>query len=248
MKAIEVVVSHARRHHDMLRHSASYIINLTAGSKTIDELRLKCADLLKKARMVENEAYRIKGYMRLVPMQTLLVGTYNSRHVIPDLVGLYFKKRYPTYHVLTWNETRRDGCYSAPDCSSTSPSLVCLIGSFPIDCGPVGDLLFRGSLHLFQIPPSTSFATGFLPRAVELLFPGDGTASGHPYDKKEFEAQWAAFYDTQAIDTRINYERAMSMIGKRYLLDQIGANSIEAQRVLKKVPKGQKTLLGFLSK
>jgi hypothetical protein len=245
VKAIDIVLAHARRHHDMLRHSASYVEHMAGGSKTIDELRLKCRDLLKKARAVEIEAYKIKGYMRLVPLRTLLVGTYKSRHVIPDLVGLHFKKRYPTYHVLTWNETRRDGCFTGPAGSAPCTALLRLIESLPVDGGLVDNVLIRGSLHLFQLPPSTGFAAWFLPRAIEMLFPGDEAAAGYIHDKKEFEAQWAAFYDTQVIDSRVNYKRAQSMIGKRYLLEQIGADSIEAQRVLKKVPKGQKTLLDF---
>ncbi len=245
MNAVSIVIAHARRHHDMLRHPASYVEHMAGGSKTVDELRLKCRDLLKKARAVEIEAYKIKGYMRLVPLRTLLVGTYKSRHVIPDLVGLHFKKRYPTYHVLTWNETRRDGCFTWPAGSTPCAALLQLIESSPVDGGLVDDVLLRGSLHLFQLPTSTGFATWFLPQAVEMLFPGDEAAADHVHDKKEFEAQWAAFYDTQVIDSRINYKRAQSMIGKRYLLEQIGADSIEAQRVLKKVPKGQKTLLDF---
>ncbi len=244
-KAIDIVIAHARRHHDMLRHPASYVERLAGGSKTVDELRLKCRDLLKKARAVEIEAYKIKGYMRLVPLRTLLVGTYKSRHVIPDLVGLHFKKRYPTYHVLTWNETRRDGCFTGPASLVPCTEFLRLIGSLPIDGGLVADLLFRGSLHLFQLPPNMGFTMYFLPRAIEMLFPGDKAAAGHVHDKKEFEAQWAAFYDTQVIDSRTNYKRAQSMVGKRYLLEQIGADSVEAQRVLKKVPKGQKTLLDF---
>jgi hypothetical protein len=245
MKSISIVLAHARRHHDMLRHPASYVEHMAGGSKTIDELRLKCPGLLKKAREVEIEAYKIKGYMRLVPLRTLLVGTYKSRHVVLDLVGLHFKKRYPTYNVITWNETRRDGCFTGPAGSSPCTSLLRLIESIPVDGGFADDVLFRGSLHLFQLPPSTCFGTWFLPRAIEMLFPGDEAAAGHVLDKKEFEAQWVAFYDTQVIDSRINYKRAQSMIGKRYLLEQIGANSIEAQRVLKKVPKGQKTLIDF---
>jgi hypothetical protein len=245
VKAIDIVLAHARRHHDMLRNPASRIEQMAGGSKTIDELRLKCSALIKKARAVETEAYKIKGYMRLVPLRTLLVGTYKSRHVVPDLVGLHFKKRYPSYHVLTWNETRRDGCFTAPAGSAPCTAIANLIASLPVDGGLANDVLFRGSLHLFQLSPGMSFATGFLPSAIELLFPGDTAAARHVHDKKEFEAQWAAYYDTQVIDSRTNYERAMGMIGKRYLLDQIGADSIEAQRVLKKVPKGQKTLIDF---
>jgi hypothetical protein len=218
---------------------------MAAGSKTIDELRLKCPTLIKKARAVEIQAYKIKGYMRFVPLRTLLVGTYKSRHVIPDLVGLHFKKRYPTYQVLTWNETRRDGCFTAPDYPVPPQSLLSMLGSIPIDSCIVEDVLFQGGLHLFQLPPGTSFATEFLPHVVALLFPGDEATAGQGYDKKEFEAQWATFYDTQVIDSRINYKRAMAMIGRGHLLDQIGADSIEAQRVLKKVSKGQKTLLDF---
>ena len=245
MKAIDIVLTHARRHHDMIRHPASRIMQMSGDSTTIDELRLKCPDLIKKARAVEREAYKIKGYMRLVPLRTLLVGTYKSRHVIPDLVGLHFKKRYPTYHLITWNEARRDGCFTMPLGSSPGTGISRLIKSHPLDGGLVDDVLFRGGLHLFQLPSCTSFATEFLPRAIQLLFPGDEVAASHVHDKKEFKAQWAAFYDTQVIDSRINYERATNMIGKRYLLDQIGADSIEAQRVLKKVPKGKKTLLDF---
>ncbi len=245
MKAIEKVISHARRHHDMLRFPASRVERMAAGSKTIDELRLKCPGLLKKARAVEIEAYKIKGYMRLVPFKTLLAGTYKSRHVIPDLVGLHFKKRYPTYYMITWNETRRDGCVSVPDCSPACAEFRALIESLPVDGGLASDVLIRGSLYLFQLPPTTSFASDFLPRMIELLFPGDEEAASHVHDKREFEAQWAAFYDTQAIESRGNYKRARALMGMRQLLDQVGASSIEAQRVLKKVPKGHKTLLDF---
>ncbi len=245
MKAIDIVISHARRHHDMLRFPASQVEKMAAGSKTIDELRLRCPGLLKKARAVEIQAYKVKGYMRLVPLRTLLTGTYKSRHVIPDLVGLHFKKRYPSYHVLTWNETRRDGCITGPAGSQACLGLRELVESLPVDGGLASDVLLRGSLYLFQLPPTTSLANGFLPRVVKLLFPGDDSASAHVHDKREFEAQWATFYDTQVIESRVNYERAMNLMGKRQLLDQVGTGSIEAQRVLKRVPKGQKTLLDF---
>ncbi|MEX2683844.1 MAG: DUF4130 domain-containing protein [Candidatus Sigynarchaeota archaeon] len=246
MKAIEKVISHARRHHDMLHYPASRVERMVAGSKSIDELRLKCPGLLKKARAVEIEAYKIKGYMRLVPFKTLLAGTYKSRHVILDLVGLHFKKRYPAYHVITWNETRRDGCVSVPDCSPQVSAILELIALFPVNIGFTGDVLIRGGLHLFQLPPTTSFVENFLPRLIELLFPGTEAATAHVHDKREFETRWAAFYDTQVLESRINYKRAMGLIGKRQLLDQVGVGSIEAQRVLRKVPKGCKTLLDFI--
>ncbi|MBN2151045.1 MAG: DUF4130 domain-containing protein, partial [Candidatus Lokiarchaeota archaeon] len=224
----------------MLRFPASRVERMAGGSKTIDELRLKCPGLLKKARAVEIETYKIKGYMRLVPFKTLLAGTYKSLHVIPDLVGLHFKKRYPSHYVITWNEARRDGCISVPAGPVPNPWLVRLVESSPVDGGLAGDVLIRGGLYLFQMPPETSFAGEFLPSVIEVLFPGDEAAAAHVHDKREFEAQWAAFYDTQVIDSRVNYERATALMGKRQLVDQVGASSIEAQRVLKKVPKGLK--------
>nr|MDO8088941.1 DUF4130 domain-containing protein [Candidatus Sigynarchaeum springense] len=245
MKAIEKVISHARRHQDMLRFPASRVERMAAGCKTIDELRLKCPDLLKKARAVEIEAYKIKGYMRLVPFKTLLAGTYKSRHVISDLVGLHFKKRYPACSVITWNEARRDGCVSVPERSPHIAGIRDLIESLPFEGGFASDVLIRGGLYLFQLPPTTSFADEFLHRVIELLFPGDPAVAAYVHDKREFEAQWAAFYDTQVIESRVNYKRAIALMGKRQLLDQVGAGSIEAQRVLKKVPKGCKTLLDF---
>lgn len=253
MKGVDVIKSHARRHHDMLRHPASHVERLAAGSQSLDELRLKCPSLIKKARAVEIEAYKIRGYTRLVPLGpmsgSLLVGTYKSRHVIPDIIGLHFKKRYPGYHVLTWNEIGRDGCYTAPaskparkpDCKD----LATLLESIPLDGGMVDDLLFRGSLQLFHLPAGMDFAGVFLPRVVKTLFPENLATIGQKYDKKEFDAHWRAFYDTQVIESRINYDRAMNLIGKGHLINQVGASSIEAQRVLKKVPKGQKTLLDF---
>jgi hypothetical protein len=244
-RTVDMVISHARRHVTMLRYPQQHFEPISSAISTLDEFRLNHPALLQKARAVEIEAYKIKGYTRFIPIGLLLVGSYKSEHVVCDMVGLHFKQRYPSFHVLTWNETRREGCLSIPPGSIASRVAREMVQQHPVQPGFLVDLLMRGGLHLFSLPAGIDFASGFLPPLVSTINPGNETAIDKKFDKKEFAAEWAAFYDTQVIDTRVNYDRALHLIGKRQLLVQIGQDSIEAQRVLKRIPKGQKSLLDF---
>lgn len=241
VNAIDKIISHARRHHNLLRYASSYFVKFTQGISTINELRLKYPDIIKKARAVEIAVYKIKGYMRLVPFNDLLVGAYKSEHVVSDLVGLHFTKRYPACHVLTWNETRREGCFTFSGTGTTSQAVIGLLYRHPVNQAISRGLLLHGYMHHFYLSHDESFRQ-FVADLAALLYPEKYGSEMAVFDRHKFDAAWKAFYDTQAIDSRINYQRAMKMLGKKHLLDQLGQESIEAQRVLKRVPKGQKPL------
>nr|MDO8110271.1 DUF4130 domain-containing protein [Candidatus Sigynarchaeota archaeon] len=245
MRAIDKVIAHARRHHDCLRFPAEYFARFIEGISTLNELRLKHPDIVKKARAVEIEAYKIKGYMRFVPFENLLAGVYRSRHIVSDLVGLQFKKRYPACHVLTWNETTRDGCYTFPEVLGASIDALAPISGHPLRKEIPPGIMLNCILHHFTLTPGTDFKNEFVVDIAKLLFPDNISKIPAVFDKHEFAEQWNVYYDTQAIDSRIDYVRAQKMLGKRHAIDQLGQDSIEVQRVLKKVPKGQKRLLDF---
>jgi hypothetical protein len=242
VKAIDKIMNHARRHHDMLRHATPYFAKFTRDVSTINEMRLHHPDILKKARAVEIAVYKIKGYMRLVPFNDLLVGTYKSEHLVFDLVGLHFAKRYPACHVVTWNEARNEGCFTFSEIGQRSQDVRDLLASHHVNQAMDRDLLVHGCLHHFSLAREDTFQH-FVACIAAVLYPeiyGDFKAT---FDRHEFDAAWKAFYDTQAIDSRVNYQRALKMLGKKHLLDQLGQGSIEAQRVLKKIPpRGQKPL------
>ncbi|HME54754.1 MAG TPA: DUF4130 domain-containing protein [Candidatus Lokiarchaeia archaeon] len=241
VNAIDKIISHARRHNDLLRYPAAYFARYKQGISTINELRLHHPDIIKKARAVEIAVYKIKGYMRLVPFDDLLAGVYKSEHVLSDLVGLHFAKRYPACHVMTWNETRREGCFTFSGAERSNNAVLGLLSSHPVMMAVSRGLLIQGGSHHFALPRQESFRD-FVASLAALLYPEKYGNKIALFDKQEFAEEWKAFYDTQVIDSRINYQRAMKMLGKKHLLDQLGQDSIEAQRVLKKVPKGQKPL------
>ena len=241
VKAIDKIISHARRHHDMHRYAASYFTKFTQGISTINELRLRHPDIIKKARTVELAVYKIKGYMRLVPFDDFLVGTYNSEHILSDFVGMHFQNRYPACHVLTWNETRREGCFTFSNVGPPNQAVICLLLRHPVNQAVSRNLLLQGRLRHFSLANGESFQH-FVADMAASLYPEKYGQDMAVFNRHEFDAAWKAFYDTQAIDARINYQRAMKMLGKKHLLDQIGQDSIEAQRVLKKIPKSQKPL------
>jgi hypothetical protein len=240
---LDKLFSHAARHATLLHASATWLESLCESATSIDQLRLKHGDIIKKAHEVETDVYKIKGYMRLLPLGSVLAGKYRCSHVVSDLVGLHFKKRYPAYTVITWNETRCCGAMSFGPEIGDRPVIEAFLATHPLE--PV---LNRRSAHFFNVREFSADGSTFLqeifPSLLTAIDPSIVPATISPIGS-DYKAEWEAFYDTQAIESRIDYKRAMSKLTKKHLVAQVGLDSIEAKCVYYRITKDQKRLDEF---
>lgn len=273
LKSINKILAFAARHETLREHPDSYFDEIRAKHAMVDQLRLHQAGILKKCNEVRNECHKLKGYIRLVPItNTLLVGTYRSRHAIMDLIGRHFSRRLPTHSIITWNESFHAGCFSPSkhdpepvarnqakdeDPRSMERAKGDMAGTFewmreyPMDSTCSRRMrLARSSTRLMLVGArdNETFYGEILPRLAATCAPGCQIIHGKvTMDKNdaEFKELWNAFYSSQDVETRKNYRYALQMIGKKYLLEHFGRNSIEARTVLGDMSPRQTSLLDF---
>ncbi|MBD3188599.1 DUF4130 domain-containing protein [Candidatus Bathyarchaeota archaeon] len=273
LKSIQKILAFAARHETLREHPDSYFDGLRGKHALIDQLRLHHPGILKKCNEVRNECHKLKGYIRLIPItDTLLLGTYRSRHVIMDLIGRHFSRRLSTHSIITWNESLRAGCFSPSkhdlepvarnQAQDDHPRSIDrakgdMAGTFEwMRAYPMDPTCFRRMrlarsstrLMLVGARDNATFYEEILPRLAATCATGCQTVHGKvTMDKNDakFKELWNAFYSSQDVGTRKNYRYALQMIGKKYLLEHFGRNSIEARTVLGDTSSRQKSLLDF---
>ncbi len=238
-KKIATIVQHAKRHHDFSPNDARAIEIISHGVTSVNQLRIQHPEILKKSKAVANEIQKARGLAHFIPYKDFLIGQYHARHQIEDIIGIHFKKRYPMFNVITFNQASQKGTVSLARCTGPAEQAS---GLRAIGCTvQVGCDLF--TFHLGHGETLDRFAIN----VVSLIHgPGDLDVNGDTLlDDSAFIKDWNAFYGSQCIDSRINYKYAMKMLGKRHVLDNLGHDSIVTQRVFKKIGKDQKTLMDF---
>ncbi|MHA1684628.1 MAG: DUF4130 domain-containing protein [Promethearchaeota archaeon] len=249
MKPNEIsrALGYAARHGDWLHKPPRFFDRVRESVEIFDDLRVKHPLVLKKCNKVKRDVHKLKGFIRLVPVKNLLIGPYTSKHAIMDLIGLHFKKRFSTFHVLTWNEALHVGYFSHSSQDANNLAVNQLFSRFKVNSRLGGRMHWTNGRNqfLFELKSNADFYVKFLAKMLEHLYPGRGVTVDIRKESKKIEKEWNAFYLSQEIHSRQNYEYAMRMLGKAHLLEHFGLGAIETQRVLKRIGDGQKSLDDF---
>ncbi|MFX0101746.1 MAG: DUF4130 domain-containing protein [Candidatus Hodarchaeota archaeon] len=245
MKKVHTALIFLSRHDEYFHKKDEYFSRLEEKINIFEDFHLHHATLLKKAQEVENLIHKIKGFIRFISVNELLVGIYKSKHLIMDLIATHFKKRFPLYNTMTFNEDLNSGCLCLAVNDDINKHEFHISKKYSIR-PLIAERMYKSpSLLFFQVKNKEIFYDEFLPYIFNKLNPSSPNEDDIDESKRKFETYWNTFYDSQNIESRTNYKYAMKNFTKKQLLKQLGIKSIEAQRVYKKVKKNQKTLYDF---
>lgn len=246
-KPIQRVLSSAARHASLARSPGGVLQAAARDVQHLDDFKLVHRGVLKKAREVQASAYKVKAYMRLVPWQDLVLsGRYASPHVVEAAVGIHFARRFPAMTTITVNVSSGTCCVS-PAASLSRESAGYLQGwavRRPVPAWRARLLGHPGACTFFQVDRCETIE-GVVGSLVALLHPREHASIGFSIDKHEFMEEWMTFYDSQLVESRTNYPYATRMLGIAHAKDQLDPGDVVIQRVIKRIPRNQRTLLDF---